>query len=194
MIHLLSRTLISTLLGKDKIMKKTLLASMVLLVSSSVFATESQDTSMIKDGVKGLTSSITTMSKDALSGLKDGVDEGRKSGSSIDGAIIIYDKENLNKYTTIRSLSVGSTGENSYLVTLAVKNNSDSLIRLTNLSEKKNIYAIDADDFVAYLDGIQEDVNIPSKTAVKLRLVFKDTEGEPVKIRLYENEVELNKK
>ncbi|MBG3080252.1 hypothetical protein I4632_08505 [Proteus mirabilis] len=175
-------------------MKKTLLASMVLLVSSSVFATESQDTSMIKDGVKGLTSSITTMSKDALSGLKDGVDEGRKSGSSIDGAIIIYDKENLNKYTTIRSLSVGSTGENSYLVTLAVKNNSDSLIRLTNLSEKKNIYAIDADDFVAYLDGIQEDVNIPSKTAVKLRLVFKDTEGEPVKIRLYENEVELNKK
>ncbi|WP_337237840.1 hypothetical protein, partial [Proteus faecis] len=79
--------------------------------------------------------------------------------------------------TTVRVLSVESTGGNNYLVTLAVKNNSDSLIRLTNLNEKKNIYAIDADDFVAYLGGIQEDVNIPSKTAIKLRLIFKDAEG-----------------
>lgn len=175
-------------------MKKVLLTSMILLVSSGVYATENKESSTIKDGVKALTSNITTVSKDALSGLKDGIDEGRKSGSSVDGAIIIYDKENLNKYTTIKPLSVESTGENSYLVTVAVKNNSDSLIRLTNLNERKNIYAIDADDFVAYLDSIQEDVNIPNKTATKLRLTFKNAEGEPVKLRLYENEIVLNKK
>lgn len=175
-------------------MRKTHLVGIILLFSSAALATETQETSAIKEGVKPFTSSLTIVSKDALSGLKDGIDEGRQSGSSVDGAVIIYDKDNLKKYTTVRVLSVQSTGGNNYLVTLAVKNNSDSLIRLTNLNEKKNIYAIDADDFVTYLGGIQEDVNIPSKTAIKLRLIFKDAEGEPVKLRFYDEEIELKKK
>ncbi|MEY1229237.1 hypothetical protein AB7107_07405 [Proteus terrae] len=175
-------------------MRKTHLVGIILLFSSTALATETQETSAIKEGVKPFTSSLTIVSKDALSGLKDGIDEGRQSGSSVDGAVIIYDKDNLKKYTTVRVLSVESTDGNNYLVTLAVKNNSDSLIRLTNLNEKKNVYAIDADDFVTYLGGIQEDVNIPSKTAIKLRLIFKDAEGEPVKLRFYDEKIELKKK
>lgn len=147
-----------------------------------------------KRGGKTFTSNLTIVSKDDLSGLMDGIDEGRQSGSSVDGAAIIYDKDNLKKYTTVRTLFVESIGGNNYLVILAVKNNSDSLIRLTSLNEKKNIYAKDADDFVEYLGGIQEDVNIPSKTAIKLRLIFKDADDEPVKLRFYDEENELKKK
>ncbi|MEQ4925016.1 hypothetical protein [Proteus hauseri] len=175
-------------------MKKILIASTMLIMASSAFAAAEQESSAIKEGVKVFTSSITTASKDALSGIKDGVDEGRKSGSSVDGAVIIYDKDNLSKYTTIKTLSIEPVGENRHLVTLAVKNTSDSLIRLTNLNEKMNLYVLDGDDFVAYLATPHEDISIPAKTATKLRLEFKDTESEPVKMRLYEYEFELKKK
>lgn len=87
-------------------MRKTHLVGIILLFSSAALATETQETSAIKEGVKPFTSSLTIVSKDALSGLKDGIDEGRQSGSSVDGAVIIYDKDNLKKYTTVRVLSV----------------------------------------------------------------------------------------
>lgn len=172
-------------------MKKIAFACVLTLLSVGSFAADTEDKSTIRDTVRGFTSGLTSAGKDALTGVQEGIDDGRKSGSSVDGALIIYDKENLAKYTTIKVLSTEEINETTYLVTLAVKNTSDTVIRLTNLNHKNNLYAIDADDFVAYLDKLQEDVTLPAATATKLRLTFVKAEGKPHIVRLYGQDIKI---
>ncbi|HEM7134700.1 TPA: hypothetical protein U2I51_004224 [Providencia rettgeri] len=154
----------------------------------------SNESSVIKDGVKSITSSITSSSKDALSGIQEGLNEGRASGSSVDGAIIIYDKENLAKNLDIKVLECKSLGENKYLITTAIKNNSDSAIRLTNLNDRNNIFILDSDGFTAYMRGIQNDITIPQKSASKARFEFIDSESKPKTLRLYGYDIDIPEK
>lgn len=175
-------------------MKKIILASVFLLLATHSFAEQEKETSLIKDGVKIFTSSVTTGSKDALAGIKEGIDDGRKSGSSVDGAIVIFDKDNLNKYTTIKPLSVESVGDNKYLITLAIKNISDSVIRLTNLSEQQSLFILDEDDFITYLDKPQADITVPNKAATKLRVEFSGVDSKPKTIRIFGYDIDLNNK
>lgn len=172
-------------------MKKTIFASAIILMTTNAFAEQEQETSLIKDSVKIFTSNVTTGSKDALAGFKEGIDDGRKSGSSIDGAIVIYDKDNLTKYTTIKPLSVESTGDNKYLITLAIKNISDSVIRLTNLSEQQSLFILDEDEFITYLGKSQPDITVPSKAATKLRVEFSGVDSQPKTMRLYGYDIKL---
>ncbi|MFT0213291.1 hypothetical protein VQ643_11910 [Pseudomonas sp. F1_0610] len=175
------------------IMKKTVLACALILAASNVLAAD-EEKSSIRDTVKSFTSSVTAAGKDALAGASEGIDEGRKSGTSVDGALIIYDKENLAKYSAIKVLSVEEVDSSTFAVTLAVKNTSDTVIRLTNLHQQSNLYMLDADDFVAYLDSPQTDVTLPAKTATKLRLKFVKAEGKPVVVRIYDYDVKVEVK
>ncbi len=170
-------------------MKK--LAYMFLLISTYALSDSNNDTSLIKDGMKSITSSITSSSKDALSGFKEGIDEGRASGSSVDGAIIIYDLENLNKYTEIKVLKSEKTADTEYLLTLAIKNKSESAIRLTNFDDKNNIYILDQDGFTSYLNGVQSDISIPKRAASKVKLKFSEVDDVPSILRLYDLDVKV---
>ncbi|AXH61039.1 hypothetical protein ABN306_10735 [Providencia huaxiensis] len=169
-------------------MKK--IAYMLLFTSAWAFA-NTDDSSTIKSSVKSITSSITSSSKDALSGLKEGIDEGRTSGSSVDGAIIIYDIENLNKYIDVKVLTSEKVADNEYLLTLSVKNKSDSAVRLTNLEDKNNLYILDKDGFTSYLSGKQEDISVPKNAASKVRLKFLEVEDEPSILRLYDLDIKI---
>lgn len=167
---------------------------LILYALLSFNSLASEESSVIKDGVRSITSSITSSSKDALSGIQEGLNEGRASGSSVDGAIIIYDKENLVKYLEIKVLNHKSLGDNKYLITIAIKNNSDSAIRLTNLNDRNNIFILDSDGFTAYMNEIQNDITIPKKSASKVRFEFIDSESKPTTLRLYEYDINIPEK
>lgn len=160
---------------------------MFLLISTYALSDSNNDTSLIKDGMKSITSSITSSSKDALSGFKEGIDEGRASGSSVDGAIL----ENLNKYTEIKVLKSEKTADTEYLLTLAIKNKSESAIRLTNFDDKNNIYILDQDGFTSYLNGVQSDISIPKRAASKVKLKFSEVDDAPSILRLYDLDVKV---
>lgn len=164
----------------------------MLFMSSGALASE--ESSTIKDGVRSITSAITSSSKNALSGIQEGLNEGRSSGSSVDGAIVIHDKENLVKFLEIKVLKSESLGDNKYLITTAIKNDSDSAIRLTNLNEKNNIFIVDSDGFTAYMNEIQSDITIPKKSSSKVRFEFIDSENKPATLRLYGYDINIPKK
>lgn len=167
-------------------MKKSAIA-LGLLVACYAQAEEG----MLKDGVKGTVSGIIAAGKDVLSGAKDGVDDGRKSGESVDGALLVNDRDSLKKYLGVSARTVEKTGDQEYQITLALRNDTDKIVRLTNLQERKSLQLLDKEGFVAYLKTPHPDVTVPEKAAVRERFVFVQQEETPVTLRIYGMDIPL---
>lgn len=167
-------------------MKKSVFA-FALMVAFPVLAAE--DSSVMKDGVKSVVSGVISAGKDAISGVKDGVDDGRQSGSSIDGALIISDKENLAKYVSASVSSVEKVGDEEYKLTIGLRNNSDKIVRLTNLHESKSLILLDKEGFISGLKSplmpTESDITIPENAATRVRYVFSQVEDTPATLRIY---------
>lgn len=172
-------------------MKKFILAVTFLAVSPMVTA----DSSSLKEGVKSVVSGVVSSGKDAISGVKDGIEDGRKSGESVDGALIVADKDALQKYVTSSIQSVEKLSATEYRVTLVLRNNSDKIVRLTNLNEQKSLQLLDKDGFVSYLKSVarpvESDITIPEKAATRVRYDFFNVEGVPATLRLYSMEISV---
>ncbi|KEY57393.1 hypothetical protein [Serratia sp. DD3] len=169
-------------------MKKTILA-LTLLISVPALA---EDAATIKDGVKGFVSGLVSTGKDTLSGVKSGIDDGRKTGESVDSATIITEKEGLNKFIEASVLSATKVGEKEskeYEVTLALRNKSDKPVRLTNLNEANSLVLLDASGFASLLktslSPSAAEVMVPASAAVKVRYTFTNVEDAPALLRLY---------
>lgn len=171
-------------------MKKFILTIAITTISTMASA----DTNSFKEGVKGVVSSVVSASKDAISGLNDGINDGRKSGESVDGAVIISDKETLNQYVTVSIPVVKKINDSEYKITLAIRNKTDNIVRLTNLNERKSLQLLDNDGFVSYLkpttEPIESDITIPEQAAIRVHYEFSDVEGVPALLRLYGMEIE----
>lgn len=166
-------------------MKKTLL----VLMLSVTLPVQAEESSTMKDGVKGVVAGVISAGKDALSGVKDGVDDGRKTGESVDGAVIITDKEGLNKFISASVLSAKKIADEEYEITLALRNSTDKAVRLSNLNEPKSLVLLDAGGFasmlkVPLLPG-ESDITIPDNAAVKARYIFTKVEEAPAILRIY---------
>lgn len=171
-------------------MKKSVLALVLVMVAAGAKA---EETAVVKDSVKSVVSGVIASGKDALSGLKDGVDDGRQSGSSVDGAIIVTDKDNLVKNVTASVSSIEKVAAQEYKVTLSLRNKTDKIVRLSNLNESKSLMLLDKEGFVsslktALLPG-ESDITIPENAAVRARYVFAGVEDTPAMLRLYGFEI-----
>lgn len=164
-------------------MKKTIFL-LTLALSVPVWAEESA----IKQGIKGTVSDLVSAGKEAIAGGKQGIDEGRQSGTSVDGAVIIVDAEKLKQYATVNVLSTEDLGGGDYKLTLALRNTSKETIRLSNLGERNSLQLLDEDGFVSFLKTLpleKSDITIPANAAVKQRYVFGNVEDKPAVFRLY---------
>lgn len=145
----------------------------------------------LKEGVKSTVSGIISAGKDMISGAKDGMDDGRKSGDSVDGAILVNDRDSLKKYLGISASTVEKIGEQEYRITLALRNETDKIVRLTNLQERKSLQLLDKEGFVAYLKMPHPDVTVPENAAIRERFVFAQQEDTPVTLRIYGMDIPL---
>ncbi|MFR9020310.1 MAG: hypothetical protein ACLVH8_11470, partial [Fusobacterium sp.] len=137
-------------------------------------------------------SGVVSTGKNVLKGVKEGIDTGRKDGTSIDDAFIIYDREQFEKNVKAEVLSV-TKDEEGYKVTVGLKNETDQLIRLTNLNEQKSLQLLDTDGFSVFALYPTGDINIPKKSAVKSIFIF-PADGTPKMLKIYESEIEISDK
>ncbi|QXN64233.1 MULTISPECIES: hypothetical protein [Serratia] len=168
-------------------MKNSVMA--LVLVMMAATAVQAEETAVVKDSVKSVVSGVIASGKDALSGLKDGVDDGRQSGSSIDGAIIVTDKDNLVKNVTASVSAIEKVALQEYKVTLSLRNKTNKIVRLSNLNESKSLMLLDKEGFVSPLKTAlvpgDANITIPENAAVRVRYVFADVEDTPAMLRLY---------
>ena len=177
---------------------KKLIFVLSVFISSFVYGEEKSE---ITKKVSSVVSGAVSTGKNILKGVKDGIDIGRKEGTSIDGAMIVLDKESLEKNMDISIISVENLSDKNigksetenkieYKITLGLKNNTDKSIRITNLQEKNSLQLLDKNGFVVFSSGPFEDVTIPKDVAIKHSFIFL-TDGEPNILKIYGKEFEI---
>ena len=175
-------------IGQGEINMKKLVVVLGLFLSMASYAEEQSD---VINAVSSVVSGVVSTGKDVLKGVKEGIDTGRKEGTSIDDASIIYDREQLQKNVEVKILSVIKDG-GEYKVTVALKNKTDKLIRITNLNEQETLQLLDTDGFSVFSLYSVRDINIPKKSAVKNTFVF-PADGTPKILKIFEIEMEIPK-
>lgn len=168
---------------------KKLVFILGLLVSIVSYAEEQSN---VTKAVSSVVSGVVSTGKDVLKGVKEGIDTGRKDGTSVDDAFIIYDREQFEKNVKAEVLSV-TKDEEGYKVTVGLKNKTDQLIRLTNLNEQKSLQLLDTEGFSVFALYPARDINIPKKSAVKSVFIF-PADGTPKMLKIYESEIEISDK
>ena len=168
---------------------KKLIFILGLLVSMVSYAEEQSN---VTKAVSSVVSGVVSTEKNVLKGVKEGIDTGRKDGTSIDDAFIIYDREQFEKNVKAEVLSV-TKDEEGYKVTVGLKNETDQLIRLTNLNEQKSLQLLDTEGFSVFALYPTGDINIPKKSAVKSIFIF-PADGTPKMLKIYESEIEISDK
>ena len=142
---------------------------------------------LVKSGVSALVSGAVSTTKDVVSGVAAGVDEGRKSGESLDGALVVTGDKDFADNLTAEILNLEDLDGGSWVVTVAVRNPRDVPARLTHPDIVK-VVLLDADDFsymIASHSGPSGDVTVQPRAASRLRLHFDKVELAPAKLRFY---------
>ena len=168
---------------------KKLIFILGLLVGIVSYAEEQSN---VTKAVSSVVSGVVSTGKDVLKGVKEGIDTGRKDGTSIDDAFIIYDREQFEKNVKAEVLSV-TKDEEGYKVTVGLKNKTDQLLRITNLNEQKSLQLLDTDGFSVFASYPVRDISIPKKSAVKSIFIF-PVDGTPKVLKIYESEIEISDK
>lgn len=168
---------------------KKLIFILGLLVGIVSYAEEQSN---VTKAVSSVVSGVVSTGKDVLKGVKEGIDTGRKDGTSIDDAFIIYDREQFEEKVKAEVLSV-TKDEEGYKVTVGLKNKTDQLLRITNLNEQKSLQLLDTDGFSVFASYPVRDISIPKKSAVKSIFIF-PADGTPKVLKIYESEIEISDK
>ena len=150
----------------------------------------SEENSNVTKAVSSVVSGVVSTGKNVLKGVKEGIDTGRKDGTSIDNAFIIYDRDQFEKNIKAEVLSV-TKDQDEYKVTVALKNETEQMVRLTNLNEQKSLQLLDTDGFSVFSLCPVGDISIPKKSAVKSNFRF-PADGTPQILKIYESEIKIN--
>lgn len=116
-------------------MKKCLLV-LCIVFAGAAYSEEKKD-SLVTEGVTEAVSGAVSTGKNILKGLKKGIDKGRVEGESTDDATIILDEKTFVEHIDCSIISVEKTAK-YYEVKVGLKNKTDKIIRLINLSEKNH--------------------------------------------------------
>jgi len=147
--------------------------------------------SSIKSGIKHAVSETVSAGKDVVSGFAEGVEDGRKSGESVDKARIVSNKEELQQFLRVEVLDVKELAPGEFKVSVAFHNQSEAIVRLTKLGNLGNVVLLDKDNFAYPLpeataqSKTAKDVNVLPKASTKASFVFTNVEGQPAVFRLF---------
>lgn len=167
-------------------MKKLILVLGVLMATLAY----SEEKSAVTEAVSSVVSEVVSTGKNVLKGVKEGIDTGRQEGQSLDEALIVYNKDIFEKSIKPSVLSV-TKDEAEYKVTVGLKNETEQMVRLTNLHEQKSLQLIDTEGFTVFSLGPFDDVTIPKQSSVKTTFIF-PADGQPAMIKIYESEVKIS--
>jgi len=139
-------------------------------------------------GCRDITSTIVGgtigTSKEIVTGGKEGVEEGRKQGESVDGAVIVTTAEELRANGTVSVYAVRAGVEGAELV-LAFENQGDRPMRVGGLE----ILALDPDGFVLRPLKSPGELTVPSKAKDQLVVTVPGTPERVAKVRVWGEEL-----
>ena len=148
----------------------------------------------IKEGLKNMVEDLVTKGQQILEGIDEGVEAGRKKGETVDGAKIVANKQELTTMLKLSSQKVESVGNETFEVTLALRNDNDFPVRVTGLGQSASVVLLDTEGFSYVLSDPRvqgQDVTVLARSATRVRYTFARVEGKPGVLRLLGQDIPL---
>lgn len=142
-----------------------------------------------KDVAEKVTEKSISAVKETTKGIAEGVEQGRKSGESLDGATLVSSMAELADKGSVSVYAVAPT-EGGTEVTLAVENTTDKPLRLTKLE----FLALDVEGFTKKPGTAPSEFTVAAKAKDKLVLTLAEKPEKLAKIRVWASDFELPKK
>lgn len=145
----------------------------------------------VEPGLQEVFGDIFSTLGEAIGGMTKGMQEGARDiqaqldGS--DGTRLITSGKDLAALTETRVLKAEQLEDRSWRIILAVKNPQGFPVRLTGLTDKRQVILLDQDDFVHEPSPVVDRVvTVPERAAQKLTFLFPELDGStPRTLRLY---------
>lgn len=145
----------------------------------------------VEQGIQETFGGLISVMKEAIGGMTKGMQEGARDiqaqldGS--DGTRLITTGKDLAALTETRVLKAEQLEDRSWRIILAVKNPQGFPVRLTGLTDKRQVILLDQDDFVHEPSpAVERVVTVPERAAQKLTFLFPELDGStPRTLRLY---------
>ena len=148
----------------------------------------------LKEGLKTMVEDLVNKGQQILEGIDEGVEAGRKKSEAVDGAKIVSNKQELAAMLKISALKVENGGSETFEITLAVRNDNDFPVRMTNLGQPASVVLLDTEGFSYVLADPRsqgQDVTVLARSATRVRYTFSRVEGKPGALRLLDTDVPL---
>lgn len=141
-----------------------------------------------KDTASTITEKSISVAKETTKGIEDGVEKGRKSGESLDGATIVSNAADLAAKGAVSVYAVNSPdGGVDSSITLAFENTSDKPIRITKLE----VMALDSEGFVLKPQHSPGELTVAPKAKDKLTFSVAGRSDKLAKVRCWDKELEI---
>ena len=165
---------------------KALVFISLIGISGMALATEKEESS-VAESAKAVVSGLVKFGKDLIEGADEGVNQGRKSGLSQDGAVLVDTGADLERLLSTKILAITPRESGGANVVMGFKNDNDTPVRLINLRESENVIAIDTEGYATHLAvnlTNPMEVTVPSKAGKKQPFQFDLSPEEIKEIRI----------
>lgn len=148
----------------------------------------------------GAVSKAVEMAKGAATGVTKGVDDGRKSSNSSDGAIIVSNGSDLKAALTGEVLEVASkqpgdepSDAAKAVATLGFQNTAASPVRVTGLAHDSHVTALDSEGYACATRSVGDEFTVPAKAKFKVDMAFDCGKKTIAMVRLFDVEYPVAK-
>jgi hypothetical protein len=154
---------------------------LIALMSGSAVGCREVTEKVIEKGVQA--------AKDTTTGIESGVEKGRKSGVSADGAAIVSSHQDLvgKGSIVVYALRPTVTDPKGAEVDLALENTTDKPLRVTNLE----VLALDKEGFVKRPLIAPAELTVPPQAKDKLTVTFPAEAATLAKVRIWDKESDV---
>jgi hypothetical protein len=141
-----------------------------------------------KDAASTVVEKGVSAAKETSKGIEEGVDKGRKTGESLDGALLVSSPAELEGKGSVSVYSVHALdGSTEAEISLAFENTTDKPLRVTKLQ----IVVLDAESFAKRPSGVTAELTVAPKAKEKLTFRVEGKAATLAKVRVWDKDYEI---
>jgi hypothetical protein len=141
-----------------------------------------------KDATAAVVGKAIEVGKGTATGIASGVEEGRKSAESVDGAVVVSNADELGKNGGAKVGEVTASGAGSR-VTVLFENTGEKPMRVTHI----DVLALDKDGVVIPTTIIEgTEVTVPAKAKAKYQFAANGAPDQVKTVRIYGKDIPSN--
>lgn len=166
-------------------------ASLALLLSLLCFHAMAAEPAT--DSMKGVMGDLLNTGKGILTEIDKNLGKDKEAPPLPDNTKVVGTNEEFAKAANVSVLKVEEPTRGQVTVTLAIANETDTPLRITNLSQLGAVILLDSDSFAYPLNepALAEDVVVLPQSKTRARFTFTGVEGKPARVRFMGQEAKV---